>query len=59
MKVRNNFNRGTDAQYTDIREMIAFIGLLLMSGIYRAAPLNIEELWDEDGSPIFFFHNVL
>lgn len=53
MKIRINYKRVTDAQDTDITEMTAFIGLLLMSGVYRAAHLNIEELWDDDGPSIF------
>lgn len=29
--------------------MKTFIGLLLMTGVYRAAHLNIKDLWDENG----------
>ncbi|KAL4113154.1 hypothetical protein QTP88_016830 [Uroleucon formosanum] len=53
LKIRVNYKRVADAQDTDIIELTAFIGLLLMSGVYRAAHLNIEELWDEDGPSIF------
>jgi hypothetical protein len=50
LKIWQNYKRVTDIQDTDITEITAFIGLLLMFGIYRNAHLNIEELWNEDGS---------
>lgn len=53
LKIKVNYKRVVDGQNTDIIELTVFIDLLLMSGVYRAAHLNIEELWDEDGLSIF------
>lgn len=42
-----------DTRDTDIIELKTFIGLLLMTGAYRAARLNTKDLWDKDGPSIF------
>lgn len=51
-KVKNKYARERDAQYTDLIEIKAFIGLLYLAGVYRSNRLNLEELWASDGDGI-------
>ena len=36
-----------------IEEMHAFIGLLILRGVYKATGENTEELWSADGRAVF------
>lgn len=42
----NNYNKDRDAKPNDFQEMRAFVGLLILSGIYKAWHVNVCELWN-------------
>jgi len=44
-RVRENFERDRDATDTNIVEMKAAIGLLLMAGVLKSSHCNTDELW--------------
>lgn len=54
-EVRNKFHRERDAKATDIEEIKAFLGLLIMSGVLRASHLNFKDLWATDGTGVEMF----
>lgn len=45
-KAKENFSRDRDATHTDIVEIKAFIGLLLLIGSLRCSRKNLCDLWD-------------
>lgn len=54
-EVRNKFQRERDAKDTDVEEIKALLGLLIMSGVLRASHLNFVDLWATDGSGVEMF----
>lgn len=54
-KNKSNFSRQRDCQNTTPQEIKCIIGLLYMAGTYKAARLNLEDLWGMDGGGIEFF----
>lgn len=45
---------GVEWKKTDETEVMAFIGLYMLSGVYKAYHRNARELWsDRDGQPVF------
>jgi len=52
-RVRENFERDRDATDTNIVEMKAAIGLLLMAGVLKSSNCNTDELWGKHGPDIF------
>lgn len=53
--VKNNYSRERDAKPTDISEVQALIGLLYLSGILKSNRLNVEELWNTQGTGVEIF----
>ncbi|GBP81135.1 PiggyBac transposable element-derived protein 4 [Eumeta japonica] len=47
---KQNFSRERDAKETNIIEVKALIGLLLMAGLKKMNHLNIQEMWGNDGT---------
>ncbi|GBP30941.1 PiggyBac transposable element-derived protein 4 [Eumeta japonica] len=54
-EVRNKFQRERDAKDTDVEEIKALLGLLIMSGVLRASHLNFRDLWATDGTGVEIF----
>ncbi|GBP04942.1 hypothetical protein EVAR_21159_1 [Eumeta japonica] len=52
---RNKFQRDRDAKDTDVEEIKALLGLLIMSGVLRASHLNFRDLWATDGTGVEIF----
>jgi len=52
-RVRENFERDRDPTDTNIVEMKAAIGLLLMAGVLKSSHCNTDELWGKHGPDIF------
>ncbi|UYV64847.1 hypothetical protein LAZ67_3002151 [Cordylochernes scorpioides] len=50
--IKEHFSRERDAKLTTVTEILALFGLLIMSGIKRAAHLTYKELWAVDGSGV-------
>ncbi|KAJ8960455.1 hypothetical protein NQ318_013739 [Aromia moschata] len=57
--ISDNFQRECDTKPTDAIEIRAFLGLLLYSGVLKVNRLNIEELWQTDGTGIEIFRLVM
>ena len=53
-KVRPNFKDPNNARDTDIPEIKAYIGLLLLIGEMRSNHRNIADLWSDDGCGVEF-----
>ncbi|CAH1973428.1 unnamed protein product [Acanthoscelides obtectus] len=53
--VRGKFQRERDAKDTDVEEMKALLGLLIMSGVLRASHLNFIDLWATNGTGVEMF----
>ncbi|UYV73301.1 hypothetical protein LAZ67_10002611 [Cordylochernes scorpioides] len=51
-KIKEHFSRERDAKLTTVTEILALFGLLIMSGVKRAAHLTYKELWAVDGSGV-------
>jgi hypothetical protein len=52
---KENFSRERDAKETNIAELKALIGLLLMAGLKKMNHVNVQEMWGNDGtSPDIF-----
>ncbi|UYV66270.1 hypothetical protein LAZ67_4001087 [Cordylochernes scorpioides] len=51
-KIKEHFSRERDAKLTTATEILALFGLLIMSGVKRAAHLTYKELWAVDGSGV-------
>lgn len=43
----------------DYEELLAYFGLLYMSGVLRSSHLNYKDLWAADGTGIEFFQNTM
>lgn len=54
-KNRANFSRARDCISTTPQEIKCVLGLLYMAGTYKAARLNLEDLWEPNGGGIEFF----
>ncbi|XP_023212527.1 uncharacterized protein LOC111615331 [Centruroides sculpturatus] len=52
---RPNFDVTSRARDTDIVEMKAFLGLLLLAGIYHSNRMNLDDLWNVDGTGVEVF----
>ncbi|UYV67493.1 hypothetical protein LAZ67_5000897 [Cordylochernes scorpioides] len=50
--IKEHFSRDRDAKLTTVTEILALFGLLIMSGVKRAAHLTYKELWAVDGSGV-------
>ncbi|UYV75364.1 hypothetical protein LAZ67_12003671 [Cordylochernes scorpioides] len=50
--IKEHFSRERDAKLTTVTETLALFGLLIMSGVKRAAHLTYKELWAVDGSGV-------
>ena len=53
--VQSNYDRERDAKITTKTELMAFLGLLVLSGVKRAGHVSFLELWATDGSGIEIF----
>ena len=53
--VQSNCDRKRDAKITTKTELMAFLGLLVLSGVKRAGHLSFLELWATDSSGIEIF----
>ena len=53
--VQSNYDRERDAKMTTKTELMALIGLLVLSGVKRAGHVSFLELWATDGSGIEIF----
>ena len=47
--VQSNYDRKRDAKITTKTELMAFLGLLVLSGVKRAGHVSFLELWATDG----------
>jgi hypothetical protein len=54
-RIAGNFSRPRDAKHTDFAEIKAFIGILYLTGVYKANHLNLEELWSSRGDGVEIF----
>ncbi|UYV76791.1 hypothetical protein LAZ67_14002026 [Cordylochernes scorpioides] len=50
--IKEHFSGERDAKLTTVTEILALFGLLIMSGVKRAAHLTYKELWAVDGSGV-------
>ena len=53
--VQSNYDRKRDAKINTKTELLAFLGLLILSGVKRAGHVSFLELWATDGSRIEIF----
>ena len=53
--VQSNYDRKRDAKITTKTELMAFLGLLVLSGVKRAGHVSFLDLWATDGSGIEIF----
>lgn len=53
--IKHKFQRDRDAKHIGKNEMLAFIGLLYLSGVKRANHTSFLELWANDGTGIEIF----
>ena len=53
--VQSSYDRERDAKILTKTELIAFLGLLFLSGVNRAGHVSFLELWATDGSGIEIF----
>ncbi|KAF2881095.1 hypothetical protein ILUMI_25077 [Ignelater luminosus] len=53
--VQKKFQRERDANPTNVVEVKAFLGLLVMAGVLKASHLNFLDLWAHDGSGVDMF----
>lgn len=49
---RSNFSRQRDAKETDKIEIKALLGLLYLAGTPRSSHLNVDDLWERDGTGV-------
>ena len=52
---RENYTQKSKARDTDNVEMKAFLGLLLLAGTYHSNRMNLDNLWNTDGTGIDVF----
>ncbi|XP_066260450.1 piggyBac transposable element-derived protein 4-like [Euwallacea similis] len=52
---RDNYQREKDAKITDLYEVKALIGLLYLSGVLKSNRLNLDEMWDKNGTGVELF----
>ncbi|XP_068086415.1 piggyBac transposable element-derived protein 4 [Anabrus simplex] len=53
--IREAYSRPRDVLHTDKSEIKAFIGLLYLTGLYKAGRTSLEDLWDNEGFGIEIF----
>ncbi|KAJ3646387.1 hypothetical protein Zmor_005897 [Zophobas morio] len=53
--VKDKFARERSARETDLVEIKAVLGLLYLAGVLKSNRLNVDELWERDGSGIELF----
>lgn len=53
--IQENFSRSKDAKETNLEEMKAVLGLLVLAGVTKSRSLKLENLWDRTklGIPVF------
>uniref|UniRef100_UPI00358E440B piggyBac transposable element-derived protein 4-like n=1 Tax=Myxine glutinosa TaxID=7769 RepID=UPI00358E440B len=56
---RPNYAQTTKAKDTDSVEMKAFLGLLLLPGLYHSNRMNLDDLWNDDGTGVEIFRLVM
>lgn len=54
-EIRSNYSEELRARETDCIEIKAFIGLILLAGIYRSNRMNLSDLWASDGTGVEVF----
>nr|XP_023026647.1 piggyBac transposable element-derived protein 4-like [Leptinotarsa decemlineata] len=52
---RVHYQRERDAKDTDLLETKAFLGLVYLCGVLKSSRLNLEELWDKNGTGVELF----
>lgn len=57
--IKEKFVRERDAKYVSKNELLAFIGLLILSGVKKAGHTSFLELWATDGSGIEIFRSCM
>lgn len=57
--IQANFSRERDCKNLNYEEILAFFGLLFMSGVLRSSHLNYKDLWATDGTGVEFFSNTM
>lgn len=56
---RQNYIQKCKARDTDIVEMKAFLGLILLAGTYHSNRMNLDDLWDTDGTGMEIFRSTM
>ena len=54
--IKNNYMRDRDTLHTDVTEIKAFTGLLLLVGLFMSGRLNLDDLWNTRGFGLEIFH---
>ncbi|CAK1588307.1 unnamed protein product [Parnassius mnemosyne] len=57
--IQGKFQRERDCKFLEYEELLAYLGLLYMSGVLRSSHLNFKDLWATDGTGIEFFQNTM
>lgn len=57
--IQEKFQRERDCKVINYEELLAYFGLLYMSGVLRSSHLNFKDLWATDGTGIEFFQNTM
>lgn len=55
LSIQANYERERDARFTTKSEIMAFIGLLILSGVKKVNHTNFLELWTADGTGMDIF----
>ena len=50
-----NYKQLNKARNNDIKAIKAFLGLVLLAGIYHSNGLNLDDLWNPDGTGVEIF----
>lgn len=56
---KEKYKDPSKARHTDECEMKAFLGLLYLAGLYKSNRLNLDDLWQTDGTGIDIFRAVM
>ncbi|CAG4952027.1 unnamed protein product [Parnassius apollo] len=57
--IQGKLQRERDCKFLEYEELLAYLGLLYMSGVLRSSHLNFKDLWATDGTGIEFFQNTM
>lgn len=57
--MQDSYTRKRDAEETDNDEILAFLGLLYLSGVCQSGKQNVLDLWRKDGLGIEMFRLVM